>query len=250
MSAAKKETAGLVVGGEPRIDFLPPEIKARKNARRTRQSLLVLSLIVVAACVAGYVFSAGLATLAQAGLAQAQQRTQDLLTEQGEYSEVRKVAAQIEATKNARLVGSATEVVWKDYLAQLIAALPAGVTIEKYTVVSQSATDLTPVPSVLLQNARVSTVTFSARMPALADAEATLVNVKNLPGFADAWVTPIQVSPDGTYTAEFTLNVNADVLVKRFFTVVDAENDEATAESSTEPATEPLATEEPASEED
>jgi anti-sigma factor RsiW len=247
MSAAKKESTGLVVGGEPRIDFLPPEIKARKQARRTRRSLLVLSLIVVAVCAAGYVFAAALASLAQTSLAEAQERTQVLLKEQAEYSDVRTVTGQISATENARILGSATEVLWKNYLAQLVGTLPAGVTIEKFTVVGQSATDVAPVPSVLLQNARISTITFSVRMPALADAEAILVNLKSLPGYADAWVTPIEVSPDGTYTAEFTLNVNSDVLERRFSANPDADD----GGPATEPlATDPSATETPAPEED
>lgn len=218
MSATKNKANGIVIGGEPRIDFLPPEIKAGKQVRRTRRSLLALSLLVVIICVVGYVFAAGLAGLAQVGLASAQDRTQELLEKQAEYTEVRNVSSQISGTKNARLVGSATEVLWKGYLADLVAALPSGVSIEKYGVASQDATELAPVPSVPLQNPRVATITFSTRMPALAHADKTLVNLRSLPGYADAWVTPIVAAGDGTYTADFTLNVNSDVLEKRFFT--------------------------------
>lgn len=232
MSATKKDPSGLVIGGEPRIDFLPPEIKAGKQARQTRRSLLALGVIVVAVCVAGYVFAAGLAALAQGSLATAQERTQELLKEQGEYSEVRTVSAQISATESARLVGSATEVLWKEYLTELVSALPEGVSIEKYGVVSQDATELAPVPSVLLQNSRISTISFSARIPALAQAEATLVSLKSLPGYADAWVTPIQVAPDGTYTADFTLNVNSDVLERRFFTVKSETSDDTDGDAA------------------
>ena len=40
MSANSKNAGPLVIGGEPRIDFLPVEIKERKKSRRARRSLI------------------------------------------------------------------------------------------------------------------------------------------------------------------------------------------------------------------
>jgi len=208
---------GLVIGGEPRIDFLPPEVKAGKQARRTRRSLMALVLLVVAACVAGYVFATSLAVQSQGELADAQDRTRALVQEQGEYQSVRTVTAELAATTNARLVGSATEVLWKDYLAQLVTALPSETTVDTYTVESQTAMEGSPVTTIPLQNQRMATVNFVAEFPTLAKAKAVLESLATLPGYADAWATPIELTDEGAYTATFTLNVNAEIAERRFF---------------------------------
>src|SRR5690554_4082752 len=101
---SNKDTTGLVVGGEPRIDFLPPEVKAGKRARRTLRSLIALVLAVVVVCAGGYVFASSLAVQAQVALAEEQAKTQALLQEQSQYSEARTVAGQVSAATDARLV--------------------------------------------------------------------------------------------------------------------------------------------------
>jgi hypothetical protein len=211
-----KDAAALTIGGEPRIDFLPPEVKQRKQARKTRRSLVALVIVVIVACAGGYVFATSLAVQSQIALANEQATTQSLLQQQTEFAEVRSVTGELQAVSDARRAGSATEVMWAPFLAKLQAALPAGSVIETYLVDSQTALESAPVTAVPLQNPRIATITFTASVPSLASADALLVNLRELPGYADAAMTTASLD-EGLYRVSVTLNINADALEKRFF---------------------------------
>lgn len=231
---SNKDATGLVIGGEPRIDFLPPEVKARKHARRTRRSLIVLVILVLVACAGGYVFATSLAVQGQAALVEEQEKTSALLGEQAEYSEARTVAEQLAAVTDARLVGSATEILWKAYLAELRGTLPSGVAIIEADVDSISATDLVPLPTVPLETERVATLELTATAPNLASVASWLDNLKDLRGFADAWSTPAVWEGD-QYEVDVRLNINSSAFEKRFFEEIpDATAPPEPAESTTE----------------
>lgn len=211
-----KDATGLVIGGEPRIDFLPPEVKAGKQARKTRRSLIGLVIIVLVACAGGYVFATSLAVQSQAALVAEQARTQSLLTEQAKYAEARTAANQLAAARDARLVGTASEILWKAYLEELNATLPAGMVITVASIDSASATEQRPAPSVPLQGDSVATLSVTAIAPTLPLIADWVDNLQALRGFADVWVSPAQLE-DAGYQVEIRLNVNSEALEKRFF---------------------------------
>ena len=217
---SKRNSVDVIVGGEPRIDFLPPEIKARKEARRTRRFLLVLVALVGVVCLAAYVFASNLTLQARVQLEQAQAETSNLLQQQSQFAEVRSLATKLDSSRNARLVASATEVLWNDYLRELQAKLPEGATVVAYTVDSQSALEAAVAPDGPLQGSKVATITLTVMVPSLAHVEALLINFPSLTGYAGASVTTatLDSSDDGDlYTANVILNVNADAFAKRFF---------------------------------
>lgn len=231
-----KDATGLVIGGEPRIDFLPPEVKERKNARKTRRGLIALVIVVMVACAGGYVFATSLALQSQGALADEQAKTAALLAEQAEYSEVRTVAAQLAAVKDARLMGTAAEILWMAQLAELQASLPAGMLIIKADIDSVSAMEPAPVVTVPLETERVATVKMTATAPTLASIADWLDNLRELPGFADVWSTPATWEGDH-YEVEVRLNINAEAFAKRYFEVKSdgaSEEEDAEAASTTE----------------
>lgn len=228
MIGVKRDAAVIVVGGQPRVDLLPPEIKARKEGRKKLRSLAGVVLFALALCAAGILFATSLAVQSQSQLAEEQARTQSLLQEQLKYAEARSAASLLDAATNARLVGSATEILWREYLADVQGTLPEGVSITTFAVDSLSALDSAPELSVPLQQARVASLTFTTASPGLPEIVQWLVNLRGLPGHADSTVTSI-TQADGVYTANVTLNVNTAAFEKRFFEdVVPA------AETSTE----------------
>lgn len=242
-----KDATGLVIGGEPRIDFLPPEVKQRKQSRKTRRSLIALVVIVMVACAAGYVFATSLALQSQLALADEQAKTSALLSEQAKYAEARTVSGQVAATQNARLVGTAHEILWQAYLAELNATLPSGMAITAVEIDSMSATDLPPAASVPLETERVATITMMAQTPTLASAAAWLDNLRELRGFADLWATPATWN-GVAYEIEVRLNINASAFEKRFFQGY-GETSDAPADGEGESTPEPESTEGPATEE-
>ncbi|MHA6693289.1 hypothetical protein [Homoserinimonas sp. A520] len=241
--STRSNTAGIIVGGEPRIDFLPPEIKAAKQARKSRRVLLALVVLVMVLCAGGYVFATTLALQSQERLAAEQSRTQELLQEQLKYSDARAAANQLAVVEDARLVGSAAEVLWREYLAAVQGTVPAGVSITTFTVDSVSAFEVPPELTVPLQTKRVASLSLSAASPGLAEIDQWMVALRGLRGYADSTVTSITLQ-EGVYMANVVLNVNADAFERRFFEEVPEETtpaegeDDAAPSADGEPATE------------
>ena len=228
----KKQDGLLVIGGEPRIDFLPLEIKQRKANRRARRSLVFLVIAVVAVCITGYVFSTGLAVASQAELDLARARTAQLLAEQGKYSEASSVAANRDTAINAAKVGSSTEILWKPYLNELVGTLPNDTQITALTVNSQSSLELAPVTAVLLEKPRVATIEFTASTKSLTRAGEILDRLEDLPGFADATVTAINYDEESGFIATVELNINAEAFERRL--LAPLESTEVAAAGTTE----------------
>jgi len=217
MSGKKQDATSLVIGGEPRIDFLPLEIKERKSNRRSRRSLVFLVIAVVGASVVGYIFSAGAAVQAQASLDAERAQTQFLLKEQAKYSEARTVAGDIDNSKAAALVGSSTEIMWKRYLQELKGVMPKSTKIVSFVIDSQNTLELVPEITAPLEQPRVATLTFTATTNSLARADQMTVNLKALPGFADATTTAISAEDDDVYTVNVTVHINDSVFERRLF---------------------------------
>ena len=167
MTRANKNAA-LVIGGAPRVDLLPPEVRADRRAGVAVRRVW-MGVIGVAVVVAVGVGAASLhAMQASDALMTAQGETQSLLLEQGKYGEVRNTQNEVDLITAAQAVGGASEIAWPDFLGKIQATLPAGV-----GVVTISIDQMTPLldyqqPTAPLQGARVATVTFHGREPDLA----------------------------------------------------------------------------------
>ena len=116
----------LVVGGESRIQLLPPEIAARAKTRSTRRALVGVVVIACLISAGGYTLSTIAATRSAADLALEQNTTTVLLRQQSQYAEVTQVETLVATATAARQVGTSTEIMWADYLQSIIAVLPAG----------------------------------------------------------------------------------------------------------------------------
>lgn len=219
MSPAKKDPTQLVIGGEPRIDFLPIEVKQRKENRRSRRSLIMLVLVVLVACIGGYVFSAAMAVQSAAAVDAERARTAQLLAQQTEYAEARTIATETSSAKAAALVGSAREILWKNYFSELKAVLPEKTTIIQFAATSQDALlDESEVEMAPLQKARVAEILFTVTTPSLSSIDKMNVSLRDLPGFADASTVLLSKDEDATeYTVNVILHVNSTVLERRLF---------------------------------
>jgi hypothetical protein len=207
----------LEVGAEARASLMPPEILADRKAKGVRRSLLWGVLGVVAFTVVAVGGTAALGLQAQVSLATAQAQTGELLAQQRQFLEVRKVQDQVTLTKAAQQVGASTEIDWKAYLQSVQSTLPSNVSLTSVSV--DSATPLAPYeqPTAPLQGSRVATLTFEASSPELPVVPVWLNSLATLPGFADA--TPGSVSLDETtklYTVSITMHINQAAFDNRF----------------------------------
>lgn len=208
---------GLVVGGVPRVDLLPPEIKKERASTIMRRRLMIALVGVIAVVVVGTGAATVLSMQAQAALQDEQGRTASLLAEQAKYREVRTVQAQVGLIQAAQQVGASTEIDWKKYLQRVQATLPASVTIDTVSLDSASPLAIYVQSTAPLQGARVATVTFTAKSRVLPDVPTWLDSLATLPGFADALPGSVDRNPtDGVYTVRITMHVNDAAYAKRF----------------------------------
>lgn len=211
---AKAET--LIIGGEARVDLLPPEVHAERRAKVVRRRL-VLGVLLTLALVAGGTAAASLDALqAQAQLSADQVKGQALLLQQQKYVEVRKVQTEVKLIQAAEQVGTSTEIDWRKYLIAVQSTLPANVTID--TVKIDSATPLAPYAqsTVPLQGVRVATLSFTAKSATLPQVPAWLDALTTLPGFADASPGLVTRDRGGAYSVNITMHIDQRAFTNRF----------------------------------
>lgn len=214
--SGSRDSDALIIGGEPRVDLLPPEVKAGNKATALL-SKLGLILVVVLILVAGGVTAASLySASAQARLAAAQARTDELFVEQTTYSEVRQIENEITLVKGALTVGASTEVDWQEYLTEVRAKLPGDVTVDTVTVESAAPFQLYTQPTAPLQSERVATLTIGLTSPVLPTVPAWLEALKELPGYADATPSSITRADTGTFEVQLTMHINGGAYSNRF----------------------------------
>lgn len=207
----------LTIGGEPRVDLLPPEVQKERKGKVTRRRLGLGVIGVLAIVVVGTGAATALAFQARTQLLAEQAGTADLLAQQTKYIEVRKVQDRVDFVKVAQQVGASTEIDWKKYLDDVQATLPAGVTIDTVNIDSATPLAIYTQPTAPLQGARVATVSFTAKSATLPDVPTWLNALATLPGFADA--LPGSVTLDeatGAYTVSITMHINDAAFAQRF----------------------------------
>ena len=222
MSGTKKDATALVIGGPPRIDFLPLEVKQRKENRKSRRSLITLVIVVIVVCLGGYAFSAAMAVQSVASVDAERARTTQLLQEQTKYAEARTVATETAAARAAALVGSADEILWKKYVEELRGVLPSKTSIVQFAISSKELlkTDAAAAEATPLQVDSIADILFTVESPTIASIDELNVNLRDLPGFAGASTVLLASDPDedsGVYTVNVVLHVNTDVLERRLF---------------------------------
>ncbi len=206
----------LKLGGEPRVDLLPPELLTQRKAAVNRRRVGLGVLLVVALVIGGVILASFQALQAQVNLAVEQSRTQALLLQQKKYVEVRKVQDEVSSLKAAQQVGTSTEIDWNKYLTAVQATLPANVRIDIVTIDSASPLEAYAQSTVPLQGVRVATLSFTANSPTLPEVPAWLDSLASLPGFTDASPGSVTRADTGNYTVDITMHINEAAFTKRF----------------------------------
>ncbi|WP_349866575.1 hypothetical protein [Leifsonia sp. WHRI 6310E] len=204
------------IGGVPRVDLLPPEVRFREASRRLRRrlALIVAACIVTALAATGATGAA--AVQAQARLEATRSDLAATMAQQLKYSKVRGVQQQLALIESAQEVGASTEIDWAGYVDRISAAMPAG--MQLLTISTVSASPSTPVTqaSVPLQPARVATITMTATSSSLLDIPDWLDALGGLAGFVDATAGSVTKDNSGLYTVNVTMHVGAEAYSGRF----------------------------------
>ncbi|TFD05866.1 MULTISPECIES: hypothetical protein [unclassified Cryobacterium] len=205
-----------IIGGEPRVDLLPPEVTAEQKGRRLRRALAVAVVAVVIATGSGIAAATWEAERSQASLAVVQARTTELLAAQGEYIEVRRAQEEVDATLAARRLAASVDIDWTAYLQQIRARLPGDVVIGAVTLDAGSPWAPYLQATAPLQPHRVAAINLtltSATLPSIPD---WLDAMATLPGYADSAPTRVALLDSGAYEVSLTLHVNGEAFSNRF----------------------------------
>ncbi|MEP6482765.1 MAG: hypothetical protein ABJA94_12245, partial [Rhodoglobus sp.] len=211
----------IAVGGAPRVDLMPAEIRTKRAQLRTRRSLRVglfgVFVVVVVACAATVAGS----LVAANSLQSAQSQQEALIAEQGKYSDITSSKTAISLIKAGQVVADSSEIDWQAYLSSLQATLPAGVVLTDVGVTV--ADPLTPYPVSVepLQGPRIAVLSFTATSQTLPSIPAWLDGLKQLKGYVDA--TPGQVTlGESGYSANVVMHIGTDAFAPRFGSKQDA----------------------------
>lgn len=215
--AAKAVKNSLVVGGVPRVDLLPQEVRAERRGGQTVRRAWLGVVAVAALVVIGIAGATLYATNANNTLAESQSQTSGFIAEQGKYTKVKTAREQVDLIKDAQSIGGSTEIDWTAYLAKVQATLPSGVVVTAIDLTSSSPLVAYAQATTPLQGSRVATLTFTATSATLPSVPAWLDGLTQLPGYTDATAGSVDAA-EGKYTTEVTMHINEAAYSGRFTT--------------------------------
>ncbi len=206
----------LAVGGEPRVNLLPLEVRQNRRAKVARRRLGLFVILIAIVVLGETVLIRAQALQAQRQLAIAQENTKSLVMQQDKYGEVQKIQNQVDTISAAQEVGTSTEIDWRAYLISVQATLPSDVTLETINV--DSATPFSPFTQATapLQGTRIATLSFTAKSANLPKVPTWLVALTSLPGYADASPGSVTRTESGGYLVSITMHINEDAFTHRF----------------------------------
>lgn len=214
--AAVKPIAGLVLGGEPRVNLIPPEVGERARRRRTRGYLVVAVIAVVALVLAGYAVATVRAIAIHQILEAEKVRTSELLDQRAEFADTIAVTQAVRVIELTREQATSTEVLWADIFDEITAQLGTS-TFAEWSAQAPAPWVAPLEASNALAKPLVATMTLTVRSTSPLDSAALYRRLLDLDATADMSYTFLE-QPDGEllYLATMTLNLNSDALANRF----------------------------------
>lgn len=166
MSARGNATTGdLVIGGMPRVDLLPNEVRVAQRGARQRVWLGVAVVAALLVTAGGYGAAKVTSLAAALELSREQDRTVELLAAQSEYSELRTLTGTRQALQDARIAGAYSEIDWMARVAEVQAALPADAVIIEMSLDSGDSMVAYPQPTTPFSAPVSAVMTFTAVTP-------------------------------------------------------------------------------------
>ena len=223
-----KARVDVAIGGEPRADLLPHEVKQSRRGRALRRRLAGVMVGVVAlvlAVMAGVTLNLINST---SDLELAHVRAKVLVGEENRYFELRHVEDAISDVTAARLAATASEIQWQSYLVRVSALLPAGVTVGTIGVDSgtmDAAESGAGVGAVAGAGGVAATVELSLTTTGLLQISDALVALRALPGFVDSTLGDLTRTETGGYQTTLVLQIDEQAFSHRFAAAGEGEED-------------------------
>jgi Tfp pilus assembly protein PilN len=196
----------LAVGGVPRVNLLPVELRLQRHIRQVHR---LLGSAVVAAClIAGLGTGLGFLAVAQSdgALRAAQRESSTLVAEQGSYGEVTAVRRRLTTSTVAAQKASRGVVRWSEYLRQMSSRLPSGLTIGAVAVESAPASGAADRSAFV--GAHVATATVHVLTSRLSRVRVWLARLGTLRGYVDASPGSVSTAAAGQLDVVVTVHLS------------------------------------------
>ena len=215
MRFARKSDSDLVLGGDPRVELLPPEVALREKARGMRRLSIMVLVLVLVIVGGGYGVALYRTSTEQSALSAAKAETAQLAAAAQKYAKVTSVNELIANVNEARTLGASTEVMWARVIDAVQSTLPTGASIESVTMKGRAPWEAALVPAGPLRAPLVATLSINIVSPTILNATTIVRSLVNVPGFADATPDSISEASD-LFRTTITLNIDQKALSGRF----------------------------------
>lgn len=205
--------------GLPQVNLLPPEVRAARSLSVVKRWLAISLLILLVVIGLGYAASLMARSSADAELADADAATLALRAEEREYAEVPRVLGALTTTEQAVQSGMALEVTWKPFVDAVTAVLPAGVSVDQFTLTGPSPFVDSAAPTDPLQAAGIGSLSFELRSATPVSTADVLEAIGSVPGLDSPWASSVAVTEEeGTvyYKVSASAQLTDLALAQRF----------------------------------
>ncbi|MBH0109746.1 fimbrial assembly protein [Salinibacterium sp. NG22] len=234
----------------PYVNLLPPEVGQKKAAARARGRAIFVAIIAIGVVILASVGMNLYALQRYLALENARSLTQSLLTQQGEYNDVRVAGQMVQSATNARIFATSTEVSVED----IITALGKNIPDSAPGIISYSFETATPLQAFgagisVLEPERIAQFAMEISFATIADADKWLRSTPDVEGVFDATLVDAESAEDGTVTVNVVIYLDDEALVHRFDEVeLDPEAEETEATPAPAETPEPTSTPSPTEE--
>lgn len=213
MSASN--TPGLVLGGEPRVQLLPPSIKQREKNRALRRRLGMLVAFAVVVTVLGIGWAYLQKTQADMELEAANNETTAILAQQQQYAEAAQLANLVSRATEAERAVTSTEVLWQSAFLAIREHIPGGVTLIGYDFLVPAPWEQPLLPEGPIREERSAKLVLELRGDDYAPAATFVERVASIYAFADIKIDSVSYD-DGVYVTKVAMTFDADAISGRF----------------------------------
>lgn len=230
--AAPRPSTKSIVGGEPRVQLLPPSVRERERARGAMR--LGVLLVILGVVVGGAIVALGLLRQVSTDLAlqEANSRTTQLLAERAKYAEATQVTSTIDGVLQTQKSMTSYEIDLAVLLGALQGRLLPGMAITQLTAEVQAPWGV-PLPGEdVLAPPRIADVELSVTSASIGEGTAFRDALATLPGFASAVLLDTAVGTDGRVTTHLKLALATDAVSGRFAEEDEDESTDATESSA------------------
>lgn len=232
--SARKAVTELIIGGPPRVDLLPPEVRERERGRAAAGGAVFAIVIAAGVVAAGYAVGTVINITAQTHLDSVSNRTQQLLSEQQQYAEVQQIEGHLGLAEAAQRTGAASMAKWGWIVTQISAVLPG--TVQGFNGEVATPLEGYPQSTLPLQSARLGSLQVVVRTGTLPEVSAWIDALEKLDFVVDAVPGTFSVLEDGTYVSDVRVTFNEEAIENPFAIEDDEESDETEGDADEEEA--------------